>query len=135
MQKLGWKDYLTCFMLLLLAVAMIAGAMVAGINEFTLSLELLGPQEMTLEYGSQFEDAGAVADFRGTILMREGTVPEITVEGAVDTAAVGTYTITYRTEYWNYTKTAIRMVHVVDTQIPVISLEYIPGYYTLPGRD
>ena len=135
MQKLGWKDCLTCLLLLLLAVAMIAGAMVVGMNVFTLSLELLGPQEITLEYGSQFEDPGAVADFRGTILMREGTVPEITVEGAVDTSVVGDYTITYRTEYWKYEMTAVRTVHIVDTQIPVISLEYIPGHYTLPGRE
>ena len=135
MKKLMWKDYLTCVALLLLAVAMIAGAMVIGYNEFILSLELIGPQEITLEYGSDFQDPGATADFRGTILMKEGAVPEITVEGAVDTAVVGEYTITYYTEYWNYTKTAVRTVHIVDTQLPVISLDYTPGYFTLPGHE
>ena len=135
MQKLNWKDGITCLILLLLAVAMIAGAMILGRNEFVLSLEVVGPQEMTLEYGEEFHDPGAVADFRGTILMKEGTVPQITVESNVNTSVVGEYTVTYHTEYWNYSQTAVRTVHVVDTQIPVISLEFVPGYYTLPGRE
>lgn len=135
MQKLNWKDGITCLILLLLAVAMIAGAMILGRNEFVLSLEVVGPQEMTLEYGEEFHDPGAVADFRGTILMKEGTVPQITVESNVNTSVVGEYTVTYHTEHWNYSQTAVRTVHVVDTQIPVISLEYVPGYYTLPGRE
>lgn len=135
MKKLMWMDYLTCVVLLLLAAALIAGAMVIGYNEFILSLDLLGQQEITLEYGSDFEDPGAVADFRGTILMKEGTAPEITVEGSVDTSVVGEYTITYRTAYWNHTQTVVRTIHVVDTQIPVISLTSIPGHYTLPGWE
>jgi len=135
MKKLTWMDYLTCVVLLILAAAMIAGAMVIGYNEFILSLDLLGQQEITLEYGSDFEDPGAVADFRGTILMKEGADPEITVEGSVDTSVVGEYTITYRAAYWKYSKTAVRTVRVVDTQLPVISLSYIPGHYTLPGWE
>ena len=135
MKKLTWKDGLTCLGLLLLAVSMIAGAMILGYNEFVLTLELLGPREVILEYGSEFLDPGAVADFRGTILMKQGTVPEITVENNVDTSAVGEYTVTYRTEYWNYSRTEVRTVRVVDTQIPVISLTYIPGHYTLPGWE
>ena len=135
MKKINWKDGITCLILLLLAVAMIAGAMILGRNEFVLSLEVVGPQEMTLEYGEEYHDPGAVADFRGTILMKEGTVPQITVESNVNTSVVGEYTVTYHTEHWNYRQTAVRTVHVVDTQIPVISLKYFPGYYTLPGRE
>ena len=94
MKKLTWKDGLTCLGLLLLAVTMIAGAMILGYNEFVLTLELLGPREVILEYGSEFLDPGAVADFRGTILMKQGAVPEITVENNVDTSEVGEYTVT-----------------------------------------
>lgn len=135
MKKLTWIDCLVCLGILILAAAMIAGAMVIGYNEFTLSLELLGEQEMVLEYGSDFQDPGAVADFRGTILLTEGAAPEITVEGSVDTSVVGEYTVTYNAQYWNYTQSVNRTVWVVDTQMPVITLVYQPGHYTLPGRE
>ena len=124
------------------AVLLVAAAFVWWQNEFTLDLTLEGPREITLEVGSAFEDPGALACFSGSLLMwKERPVP-VELEGSVDTARLGSYSVNYRArKELNYgigklffEKTEARTVHVVDTTPPVITLHTNPEAFTLPGQ-
>jgi hypothetical protein len=78
------------------AVLLVAAALVLWLNVFTLSLTLEGSKEITLEVGSSFEDPGARAYFSGNLLMRKERHVPVEVEGSVDTATLGSYTVNYR---------------------------------------
>lgn len=144
----AWKIVLIVFGILLilamLGVAAVA-ARVAGIwyqNEYYLELNLLGGEEITLSYGAEFEDPGAEAHFWGTHLLQEVQEVPVTVEGTVDTSKVGTYELFYSTSiqykdlFWDQIQSRYikRTVHVVDSNAPVITLNTVEGYYTLPGQ-
>lgn len=129
-------------LLILLAVAVLLAAAAAvtvyavwSTNEFTLELNMAGVEEITLEYGSDYTDAGATATFFGTILYQEPENVEVVTEGHVDTHTVGTYTITYTAVRMNLVQTRSRTVHIVDTRNPIITLTSDPDAYTLPGQD
>ena len=119
----------------LAAVALVTVLVIWSVNEFTLNLTLVGDGEITLEYGTDYLDAGATAVLHGTILVREPELVEVGVEGTVDTATVGTYTITYTASRWGVTQVCTRTVHVVDTQNPRLTLTADPDAFTLPGQD
>ncbi len=119
----------------LVAVALVTAIVIWSVNEFTLDLCVIGDEEITLEYGTDYLDAGATAAFHGTILVRNPETVEVTAEGAVDTATVGSYTITYTASRWGVTQVSTRTVHVVDTQGPQLTLTADPDAFTLPGQD
>ena len=122
--------------LLVIAVGLaVAAYAVWTTNEFTLELTMAGESEITLEYGSTYTDAGASAVFYGTILVKEPEAVEVVTEGAVDTATVGTYTVTYTASRMDLTQTVTRTVHIVDTQNPTITLTANPDTFTLPGQE
>ncbi len=134
--------------LIILAVVLVLTAAAAGgayyvwdQNVYTAQMTLLGQQELTLEVGASYTDAGATAQVAGSILEKEAQSLPVTVTGTVDTAKVGTYVLSYNAQF---TRNFIlgdkqascqsqRTVHVVDTQLPVIQLSYVEGSYTLPG--
>ena len=93
-----------------------------------LELNLVGEQEITVEYGNQYKEQGAVASSGGKAL-------EVTVKGAVDVSTLGTYQITYSAKYLWLSESVQRTVHVVDTVAPVITLRTDPDHITLPGAD
>lgn len=111
-------------------------------NQYFLEMNLLGGDEMSLPYGTEFRDPGAEAKFWGTNLLTEVQNVPVTVEGTVDTSTVGTYElfysvrIDYKDAFWNRCQTRYmkRVVHVVDENAPVITLNHVEGYYTLPGQ-
>ena len=115
-----------------LFVAVLAGAW--HLNTFSLGIRLTGGNEITLEYGQHYEESGANAKFRGTLLQRFPLSPEVTIEGTVDESKLGTYTVCYRSEFEGYTDSVIRTVHVVDTAAPVITLNNDPDAFTFPGQ-
>ena len=119
-------------------VALFAGGgawlAVSTTNEYSIELNMNGDARITLEYGSQFQDPGAQANGCGTILDREGTQLDVKTDSNVDTAKVGSYTVTYTASYHGITKSAQRTVLVVDTQAPEITLVSDPDRYTLPGQ-
>lgn len=87
-------------------------------------LTLLGPNPMTVEIKSAFADPGATAtDSNGVDL-----TPSISVAGTVNTNALGTYTLTYSvTDGNSVTTSADRIVHVVDTSPPVLTVGATAG--------
>jgi hypothetical protein len=80
-------------------------------------ITLNGSNPMTVELGSTFTDPGATA-----MDANHGSTP-VTSSGTVNTDVVGSYTITYTaTDLDNNTATATRVVNVVDTIAPVVTV-------------
>lgn len=82
-------------------------------------VSLNGDDSITLQVGSPFTDPGATAvdDVDGDL------TDQIVVEGAVDTAVAGEYTLTYRaTDAAGNTGEASRLVTVVEDAPPVVTL-------------
>ncbi len=131
--------------LLILAIVLLLLCAGAGMLWRTyhqgLQVQLLGNAEIMQEYSEAFTDPGAAASFDG-IFYDEQSVP-VTVEGTVDTGKLGTYQLTYSSEYkldfYFFTLTCkaaqTRSVTVVDTKAPTIQLLTDPDYFTLPGRE
>ena len=73
---------------------------------------------MTIQVGSVYTDAGATAtdNYDASVT--------VTVTGSVNTAVVGDYTLTYNAvdSNGNHAVPVTRIVHVVDTVVPVITL-------------
>ena len=97
-----------------------------------LSMTLNGEQDIYLEYGETYTELGATA-----ILVGENTEQSTPVEitGQVDATKIGSYVVTYSASAEGFTATAIRNVHIVDTQLPTITLVVDPEAYTIPGQD
>ena len=138
---LWWKILLWVLGLLLVAGAT-AAVLVWKVNMFQLRLAVNGSREMVLEYGQSFEDPGVLAQFSGTLFLREPQTVEVAVEGAVEPSALGTYELTYTARHtlnyyigqMTFTESAVRRVCVKDTQVPVITLTANPDGYTVPGQ-
>ena len=76
-------------------------------------ITILGDNPATVELGSSYTDAGATSDGGETV----------STSGSVDTNTVGSYDITYSaTDAAGNTSTATRIVNVVDTTAPVVTL-------------
>ena len=83
-------------------------------------ITLKGDKEVTIEVGSQYEDAGATATDEEDGDLTE----EIVINNPVDTSVVANYTITYDVTDSddNDAVQVTRTVKVVDTTIPVITM-------------
>ena len=76
-------------------------------------ITILGDNPATAELGSSYTDAGATSDGGESV----------SLSGSVDTSVVGTYTITYSaSDAAGNTSTATRIVNVVDTTPPVLTV-------------
>jgi len=80
-------------------------------------ITILGGASVTSELGTSYADAGATA-----FDAFHGDTPVVS-SGSVNSDAVGTYTITYTaTDKSGNTATASRIVSVVDTTLPVVTV-------------
>lgn len=96
-----------------------------GVNRFSLTVIPYGEQNVILEYGERYEEAGAQAVFRGNLFWKEGIVPEnvvLDVESTVEESKLGRYTVRYCAEFLWLRAEAERTVSVIDSQSPVITL-------------
>ncbi len=101
-----------------LAVVLLAVIM-ANIFMTSLSIDIKGKKTITLEVGSKYEEMGAKA-YIGNLFSKKEL--EVQVKGDVDTSKIGTYTITYETNNNQKKKESKRIVKVVDTEKPTITL-------------
>lgn len=128
-QKWIW---ITLAVLVLLAAAL---AFLFGVNQFYMTIELTGEQETVLEYGEQWQEPGAKAVIRGTLLLTEGFAPEdvtVSISGEVQ-QELGEYPISYSAQFQWLTANAQRTVQVVDTQPPEITLVADPYLELIEG--
>ena len=86
---------------------------------------------MRIEYGDVYQEPGATAQLIGAYAARD--IP-VEIQGEVDCSKTGTYVITYTAKSFGFTVTATRNVHIVDTQLPKITLTVDPYIYTIPGQ-
>ena len=120
----GWKVTLLLFLL-----AVIGGAaLLFTLDGRHVQFRLVGEAEISVPYGEDFIDPGRSAVTSGRLF--GPSVQELPVEtiGTVDTERLGTYVLTYSTEYLSDTYTARRIVHVTDQTPPVINLQSVDGY-------
>ena len=115
----------------ILLLCLILAALLLG--RWQLRIDLLGDTEMTVEYGETYQDPGAEAVFGGERFFTKLFSPKVSVQGEVDTRRLGDYTIRYSADFLRSAVGCSRIVHVVDTRPPVITLLQTPGSYTLPG--
>ena len=87
-----------------------------------------GEQEMSIEHGTNFVEPGVYAVTAGRIFGESDKHLSIRTEGEVDSATVGSYEIEYEADSIFGRGSTRRVVHVVDTQAPVIELLYVEGY-------
>lgn len=118
--------------------ALVAAAVVLGaawavlfrVNRFTLSLRLAGEGKTQLEYGEDYQEKGAKAVLTGTLFWRHGLVLESVepvITGAVDERTLGRYTLDYTADFLGFHAREERLVCVVDTVCPVITLREPEG--------
>ncbi len=138
---LWWKITLICIAALVLLAA-VAGVIIWRVNDFYVWIDPCGNTEVTIEYGQEYQEPGATAWFNGTRLLKDGKPIPVQASGEVNNRVVGDYEILYTTYHeinllvfkFTYRQELKRIVHVVDTQAPVISLSYTDGGYTVPGE-
>ena len=120
-----------------IAVLLAAGASIWYVyytNEYKVELRLFGEAQITLDYGQSYTEPGAEAFGYGTLLKREHTVCPVTIDGNVDEAKLGTYTLQYSATFQDVTGSVSRTVTVVDREKPVITLTTDPEHFTFPGQ-
>lgn len=102
-------------------------------NKYTLRIEPVGLQDIVLEYGQEYKEAGATA----VLESKSGECQElpVTTEGSVDTDVIGEYTISYTAKYKFRKETVYRKVRIMDTEAPVITLVSDPERFTLPNQN
>ncbi len=103
--------------------------------QYQVSVTVNGDSEMTLEYGTAFEDPGAEGLYWLEDTPDEKFPAEVTVESNLDETKLGTYTITYTVTWESATQTQNRTVHIVDTTAPEITLVADPDRLTMPGES
>lgn len=104
--------------------------------EYHLHIQLRGAEEVTLEYGNDFSDPGVHAWLTvGDSLTIEQEITDVAIEGQVDCQTLGSYALIYTVTYDNMQESIRRIIHIVDTQAPVITLLSDPDHYTYPGHS
>ena len=133
---MGKKIRITFLVLSLLLLILVAFYAFFAINQFSLNIQLLGEEKITLEYGEFYKEQGAEVVFTGRFFLKDGFVPQrgnLIISGQVDPTHLGRYTLTYTAKYFLWKAEAHRSVCVVDTQAPVITLQPDFEKSLLPG--
>ena len=105
-------------------------------NQFTLTVQLYGDDEITLEYGEFYEELGAKMVLSGKFFLKNGMVPnqgKLNIAGQVNPTILGRYTLIYSAKYLFWQTETARTVCVVDTQPPEIILHPDSEEALLPG--
>lgn len=125
-----------------LYISLIAAVLTVGlfffsfiINRWSVDLTIQGTENITLEYGSDYQDPGAKACFHGSRLFKKGWPVYVVTEGKVDASKLGAYTVSYSAKLLRWKDTKTRTVTIVDTQPPEITLTEDPDSYTLPNTE
>lgn len=119
-----WK-WILGSILILLVLAVSAGFWWYQANDFQFYIEMAGAPEVILEYGKPYYEPGAQMLFQGARCCQNATTPKgavMKINSDVQTDKTGKYTVTYSADYnwWHAEQT--RVVRIVDTQCPVITL-------------
>lgn len=130
----GWLIILVS-VTLVLVVLITALVFLLVVNKFTVEIRMNGDPAVTMEFGQSYEDPGAAAVLRGSIVLTEGLELDVRTDGYVPDLVLGKHEITYTASFGPWSGTAVRNVNVVDTQPPVITLFTNSAVFTRPGQS
>lgn len=105
----------------------IVGMLIFIFSRWRVQLDIVGGEEITVPYGAEYEDEGAIAEFEGKDVAAFDHDVKVTADGEVDTGEVGTYTVKYRASSGLYHSEQERIVHVEDETAPMLILEERPA--------
>ena len=120
----GWKLTLLLFFVVIIG----AGAALFTLDGRHVQFRLVGSSEITVPYGVEYVDPGRSAVTTGRLFGPGVRELPVETQGTVDTNTIGTYILTYSTEFLSTTYTARRVVHVADLTPPNITLQTVDGY-------
>ncbi|MGM9603644.1 MAG: immunoglobulin-like domain-containing protein [Faecousia sp.] len=111
----------------ILPVILLAAAvylLLFGYNHFSLELTLRDGEQVTLEYGEHYREPGCRVLLRGSKFWKSGLELNTTaqISGRVNEQKLGQYVLDYRVDFLGLEANAARIVRVVDTVCPVITL-------------
>ncbi len=89
---------------------------VNGISKL-LKISLNGEKSITIKYGEEYKDEGAIASYEDKDLTKK-----IKVSNDLDTKHIGTYKYTYKIKYKKLEKKIVRTVKVIDDVNPEIKI-------------
>ncbi len=98
-----------------------------------LEMILQGDAEIRLEFGAEYQEPGAMATYYPPSEGQKSERVEVTTENNIDFSKLGTYKVRYHATYGGVEIVRERIVHIVDTTVPVIELKE-DGKITLPGQ-
>ena len=128
------KKAITVILICVLALAVVtAGAAAFRLWDSAgkLSIQLVGEQQLYVEYGETYEEPGATAKLTDGDTVTD--VP-VAVTGKVNTSRIGKYLVKYTARTEDYVRTEYRHVRVVDSQKPEIKLLEDPNSFTFPDQ-
>lgn len=105
------------------------------INHWSVTIVLNGSDNVTVEYGSEYQDEGVDARLQGSLIFKKGFPIHYTIDGGEDLSELGEVTRVYSAQFMGMSHNVTRTIHVVDTQAPEILLITVEGNYTIPGEQ
>lgn len=129
----GWLIILVSLTLVLVVLST-ALVFLLVVNKFAVEIQMNGDPAVTMEYGQHYDDPGATAVLRGSIVLTEGLELDVHTGGSVPDLVLGKHRITYTASFGLWSGTAVRSVVVEDTQPPVITLFTNTAVFTRPGQ-
>ena len=108
-------------------LAAIVGMVAFILSRWYVDIDLVGAEEITVPFGSFYEDEGAVAHVEGHGVPASGKDLDVRTKGHVDTLELGSYTLKYKASFGPYHAEAERVVHVEDVTAPMLILEDRPA--------
>ena len=121
----------------LLSVGLIILSIVTALfcaNEYTVTVVPYGDAQITLEYGTAYEEPGATATVSGSLLQKAEKTVDVQIQTDTDLTQVGTHVVRYVAQFEDTVGTAYRYVTVVDSQAPQIQLVTDPEKFTFPNE-
>lgn len=118
----------------------VVAGLVFRLNNFKIVFSERDGKIDTVECGGEYAEPRVKARLKGRFFYRSGKEIKVKKAGAVNTAALGTYSITWSAAAAGIKGSVARTVDVVDTTPPVITLTpyekkflYVKGEYVEPG--
>ena len=118
-KKSGMGKTIGIVLLAYLALLAVAAVLIDGRHALVL---LNGPEEMSVEFGAEYVDPGARAVSDGRVFGQSKRPLALSADRTVDTTRLGDTVLTYTASVLGRPSSAQRIVHVVDTTPPVITL-------------
>lgn len=130
--KANQNRYLFYILIALLVVGIVL--VIASALSAQLTLELIGNDSLTLEYGSVPTDLGVTAYYQSLFTGKKQVEAEVKVTHQSDYTQLGTYLIIYEASYQGRSAKIQQTITVVDNQAPIITLVYNENSFTVPGQ-